>query len=82
MNAVKGIYHKGMVELFEKPGKMETSEVFVIFPDKQKKIARIGALFQDCKINWGLNLTAVEKAVTNYDAATGANSVKVFIKYN
>jgi len=53
MNALKGIYHKGMVELFEKPGKMETSEVLVIFPDKQKKITRIGALFQGCKINYG-----------------------------
>jgi hypothetical protein len=57
MNAVKGIYHNGMVELIEKPGIKGTAEVLVIFPEKKKKIAKIGGLFKGHKIDY----VAVEK---------------------
>jgi len=46
MNAVKGVYHKGKVELIEKPAVKGTAEVLVIFPEQRKKIARIGGLFK------------------------------------
>lgn len=36
MNAKKGIYHNGVVELNEKPETQGTSEVLVIFPEKKK----------------------------------------------
>lgn len=36
MNAIKGIYHDGVIELIEKPETQETSEVLVIFPGKKK----------------------------------------------
>ena len=52
MNAVKGIYHNGMVELMEKPGIKGTAEVLVIFPEKKKKIAKIGGLFKGHKIDY------------------------------
>ena len=47
MNAIKGIYHNGVIELIEKPEMQETSEVLVIFPDKRKKIAKIGGIFKN-----------------------------------
>lgn len=52
MNAVKGIYHNGMVELIEKPEIRGSAEVLVIFPEKKKKIAKIGGLFKGHKINY------------------------------
>lgn len=52
MNAVKGIYHNGMVELIEKPGIKGSAEVLVIFPEKKKKIAKIGGLFKGHKIDY------------------------------
>jgi hypothetical protein len=57
MNAVKGIYHKGIVELIEKPGFKGTAEVLVIFPEKKKKIVRIGGLFKGHRIDY----TTVER---------------------
>ena len=36
MNAIKGIYHNGVIELIEKPETQETSEVLIIFPEKKK----------------------------------------------
>ena len=51
MNAIKGIYHNGVIELIEKPATQETSEVLVIFPDKRKKIAKIGGIFKKYDIN-------------------------------
>ncbi len=52
MNAVKGIYHNGMVELIEKPGIKGSAEVLVIFPEKKKKIAKIGGLFKEHTIDY------------------------------
>ena len=52
MNAIKGIYHNGVIELIEKPEMQETSEVLVIFPDKRKKIAKIGGIFKKYDINY------------------------------
>ena len=37
MDAIKGIYHNGVIELIEKPETQETSEVLVIFPEKRKE---------------------------------------------
>lgn len=53
MNAVKGIYHNGVIELLEKPALKKTEEVLIIFPEKKKKIAKIGGLFKGCKIDYG-----------------------------
>lgn len=52
MNAVKGIYHNGMVELIKKSGIKGSAEVLVIFPEKKKKIAKIGGLFKGHKIDY------------------------------
>ena len=37
MDAVRGIYHDGIIELIEKPATEETAEVLIIFPQKTKK---------------------------------------------
>ena len=52
MNAIKGIYHDGVIELIEKPETQETSEVLVIFPEKKKRISKIGGLFKNYDINY------------------------------
>lgn len=52
MNAIKGIYHNGVIELIEKPETQETSEVLVIFPEKKKGITKIGGLFKNYIINY------------------------------
>jgi len=52
MNAIKVIYHNGVIELIEKPETKEPSEVLVIFPDKRKKIAKIGGIFKKYDINY------------------------------
>jgi len=52
MNAIKGIYHNGVIELIEKPETQETSEVLVIFPGKRNKIAKIGGIFKKYDINY------------------------------
>jgi len=52
MNAIKGIYHDGVIELIEKPETQETSEVLVIFPEKKKGISKIGGIFKDYDINY------------------------------
>ena len=52
MNAIKVIYHNGVIELIEKPETQEPSEVLVIFPDKRKKIAKIGGIFKKYDINY------------------------------
>ncbi len=57
MDAVKGVYHKGIIELIEKPESQETAEVLIIFPQKGKKIKKIGGLFKKYAIDYG----AVEK---------------------
>ncbi|MCR4292016.1 MAG: hypothetical protein NUV76_03965 [Candidatus Kuenenia sp.] len=52
MNAIKGIYHNGVIEFIEKPETQETSEVLIIFPEKKKKIAQIGGIFKNYDINY------------------------------
>ncbi|HHT9108614.1 MAG TPA: antitoxin AF2212-like protein [Candidatus Wunengus sp. YC63] len=52
MNAIKGIYHNGVIELIEKPETQETSEVLIIFPEKKKEISKIGGLFKNYDINY------------------------------
>jgi len=52
MNAIKGIYHNGVVELIEKPGIKGTTEVLIVFPEKKKKITKIGGLFKGHKIDY------------------------------
>lgn len=52
MNAIKGIYHNGVIELIEKPGIKGTAEVLIVFPEKKKKIAKIGGLFKGYKIDY------------------------------
>lgn len=52
MDAIKGIYHNGVIELIEKPETQETSEVLVIFPEKKKRISKIGGLFKNYDINY------------------------------
>lgn len=57
MEAIKGIYHDGIIELFEKPDIQGTSEVLIIFPQKKKIAASIGGLFKGDIIDYN----AVEK---------------------
>lgn len=57
MEAVKGVYHKGIIELIEKPESQETAEVLIIFPQKGKKITKIGGLFK----KYAIDYEAVEK---------------------
>ena len=52
MNAVKAIYHDGIVEMIEKPLVEGTAEVLVIFPEKQKKVVKIGGLFKGQAIDY------------------------------
>lgn len=52
MNALKGIYRNGLIELIESPDTQETTEVLIIFPDKKKKVSSIGGLFKDNFINY------------------------------
>ena len=52
MNAIKDIYHNGVIELIEKSETQETSEVLVIFPEKKKGISKIGGLFKNYDINY------------------------------
>ncbi|MEK6589655.1 MAG: hypothetical protein AABZ11_03165 [Nitrospinota bacterium] len=52
MDAVKGIYHNGIVELIEKPEAIEPSEVLVVFPQKNKKVFSIGGLFKNQTIDY------------------------------
>ncbi len=52
MNAIKGIYHNGVIELIEKPETQETSEVLIIFPEKKKGISKIGGLFKNYDIDY------------------------------
>ena len=52
MNAVKAIYHNGKIKFIEKPAVQEATEVLVIFPDKNKKISKIGGLFKGHVVNY------------------------------
>ena len=46
MDALRGIYHDGIIELIQKPTTEETAEVLIIFPQKTKKITKIYGLFK------------------------------------
>ncbi len=52
MNTLKGIYHDGIIELIELPESKEPSEVLIIFPQKTKKITKIGGLFKNHIIDY------------------------------
>lgn len=52
MDAIKGIYHDGIIELIEKPDIQGTSEVLIIFPQQKKKAASIGGLFKNHEIDY------------------------------
>ncbi len=52
MNVLKGLYHDGIVEMIENPKANETSEVYVIFPEKQKKIKKLRGLFKEQKLDY------------------------------
>lgn len=65
MEAIKGIYHDGLVELIDKPEDKEVSEVLVIFPEKQKKITKIGGMFKNHNINYDEIKDDLKKLSTN-----------------
>ena len=46
MNAVKGVYQNGEVDLLEKPQFETPVEVLVIFSEKQKKVKKNRRAFQ------------------------------------
>ncbi len=52
MNAVKGIYTNGIIELIEKPVFQEPVEVLIIFPKPQKTIRQIRGLFKNVIIDY------------------------------
>jgi len=52
MDAVKGIYHDGIIELIEKPDIQGTSEVLIVFPQGKKKAVSIGGLFKGYAIDY------------------------------
>lgn len=52
MQVLKGIYNKGVIDLFDKPKFQEPIEVIIIFPEKQKKIKKIGGLFKNFTIDY------------------------------
>ena len=49
---MKAIYNNGAIELIEKPSINIPLEVLVIFPDKPKRIKKIGGLFKNAKIDY------------------------------
>jgi len=52
MNAIKGIYKNGIVELLNYPGESAPTEVLVIFPDKKKTVIKVGGLYKDSSIDF------------------------------
>lgn len=52
MNILKGIYKNGKIELIENPFFIEPMEVLVIFPEKKKKITKIGGMYKNSKIDY------------------------------
>ena len=52
MNALKAMYHDGVVEFIEKPVIQEMTEVLIIFPEKVKKVKKIGGIFKNHLINY------------------------------
>ncbi len=52
MKALKGIYNNGMIDMPEKPKYKEPIEVIVIFPEKNKRVKKIGGLFKNADIDY------------------------------
>lgn len=52
MNAVKGIYNDGVIELIERPVFQEPVEVLIIFPKPEKTIKQIRGLVKDAVIDY------------------------------
>jgi hypothetical protein len=52
VNALKAMYHDGVVEFIEKPVIQEMTEVLIIFPEKVKKVKKIGGIFKNHLINY------------------------------
>lgn len=52
VNALKAIYHDGVVEFIEKPIIQGMTEVLIIFPEKVKKVKKIGGLFKNYFIDY------------------------------
>jgi hypothetical protein len=52
VNALKAIYHDGVIEFIEKPIIQGMTEVLVIFPEKVKKVKKIGGIFKNHLINY------------------------------
>ena len=46
VNAVKAIYHDGVVEFIDKPIIQGMTEVLIIYPEKVKNVKKIGGLFK------------------------------------
>ena len=63
MDALRGIYHDGIIELIQKPTTEETAEVLIIFPQKTKKITKIYGLFKAHVIDYN----AVKKELKKLD---------------
>ena len=52
MNALRAIYHDGVVEFIEKPVIQGMTEVLIIFPEKVKKVKKIGGFFKNHFIDY------------------------------
>ena len=52
MNALKAIYHDGVVEFIDKPIIQGMTEILIIFPEKVKKVKKIGGLFKNHFIDY------------------------------
>lgn len=74
MEALRGIYHKGMVELIERPETHAISEVLVIFPEKKKKVYKAGGLFK----KQALDYTMIEKELKQLDQTSIKHMIEEF----
>jgi hypothetical protein len=52
VNALKAIYHDGVVEFIDKPIIQGMTEILIIFPEKVKKVKKIGGLFKNHFIDY------------------------------
>lgn len=52
MNVLKGVYHDGVIDLIETPKFKDMSEVYVIFPEKRKRIKKLFGLCKDDNIDY------------------------------
>ncbi len=52
MNAVKAIYHDGMIEMLEKPVFRQPVEVLVIFPKPEKSVMKLRGLCKEDEVDY------------------------------